>query len=70
LRQHSAKRKAHGVEKRDIKTNRGKTEYFNWEVQWISASYTLSAGHGFANSVTRKKPTDKFTGVFGVHQFL
>lgn len=26
--------------------------------------------HSFANSVTRKKPTDKFTGVFGVHQFL
>jgi len=30
----------------------------------------LLAGHSFANSVTRKKPTNKFTGVFGVHQFL
>jgi hypothetical protein len=44
---------------------------------FISCTFTkphplcqLQAGHSFANSVTPKKPTNKFSGVFGVHQFL
>jgi len=30
----------------------------------------LPPGQSFANSVTREKPTNKVTGVLGVHQFL
>jgi hypothetical protein len=36
----------------------------------MKGELVLSAGHGFANSVTWKKPRDKSFGVFGVHQFL